>query len=166
MARHRDCVCQRARCVGVDTDIDLWHEHELGIDWTRWGQQRVEDSNHVLIAMNHAWAERWAGHNDPTEGAGAVMEADALHGLLATDQAAFQRKAIVVRLSGADGDIPPDLARLIRRRIQTVDEAQRERWLLLRVEGNPRRTAFRGEGWSARSRACEHDGSLPGEHPG
>lgn len=122
----RDTVIRFASALvesGIDTDIDLWHENDLGIDWTRWGQQRVEDSDHVLIAVNRAWAERWAGRNDPKEGAGAVMEADALHGLLTADQAVFQRKAIVITLPGADGGIPPDLARLIRRSIKTLDEA-------------------------------------------
>lgn len=122
--------------VGIDTVVDLWHEHELGIDWTRWGQQQVDDSDHVLIALNRAWAERWAGRNDPTEGAGAVVEADALHGLLREDQNKFQRKAIIVELPGSDGGLPHDLARLTRRRVQTFDESGLEDLLRLLI-GRP-----------------------------
>lgn len=124
--RWRDTVVTFANALvtsGIDTDIDLWHEHELGVDWTRWGQRQVEDSDHVVIAMNQAWAERWAGRNHPTEGVGAVGEADALHGLFARNQTVFQRRAVVVILPGADGDVPADLARLVRRRIPSLDEA-------------------------------------------
>ncbi len=53
--------------AGIETEVDLWHEHELGIDRTRWGQQPVDDSDHVLIALSRAWAERWAGRNDPSD---------------------------------------------------------------------------------------------------
>ncbi len=137
MARHRAWFRNALVGAGIETDVDLWHEHELGIDWTRWGQQQVDDSDHVLIALSRAWAERWAGLNDPTEGAGAVVEADALHGLLREDQTKFQRKAIIVELPGSDGGLPHDLARLIRQRVQAIDEVGLEDLVRL-LTGQPR----------------------------
>lgn len=98
---------------GVAADLDLWHTHKTTTDWTRWGPQKVQDSDFVIVAMSEAWAERWSGGNAVDVGAGAVAEADALKGIFGTDQALFQRKAVLVLLPGITKTIiPVDLYRL------------------------------------------------------
>lgn len=87
------------RSLGIDADLDLFHTHERGIDWSRWGplQARVRDV--VLVAVSEGWRERWEGTNDSRTGAGAVAEADALLGIFNNDgQEAFRKKVIVVVL--------------------------------------------------------------------
>ena len=50
--------------------------------WTRFGPRRIVDSAWVIVALSRAWRERWEGRNEPTVGAGAVAEADALPQLI------------------------------------------------------------------------------------
>lgn len=103
------------RTHGVETDLDLWHAHESTIDWTRWGQNKVRDSNFVIVAISEAWSQRWLGTNAPTVGAGAVAEADALKGIFGRNQAEFQRKTMLALLPGVSSDlVPEDLYRLTR----------------------------------------------------
>lgn len=103
------------RTHGVETDLDLWHAHESTIDWTRWGQNKVRDSDFVIVAISEAWRQRWLGTNAPTVGAGAVAEADALKGIFGRDQAEFQRKTMLALLPGVASDlVPEDLYRLAR----------------------------------------------------
>jgi hypothetical protein len=100
---------------GIDADVDLYHAADPDIDWTRYGPNRIELDEFVLIAMSEAWADRWSGKNKPTVGAGAVGEADALHGLFAKHQADWQRRINIVMFPGVpDAVIPIDLARVSR----------------------------------------------------
>lgn len=103
------------RANGIDADLDLFHAHEPDIDWTRFGPRAVDSSDFVIIAISEAWAQRWSGTNNPTVGAGAVAESDALKGLFQKDQSAWQRKTILVVLpSQSEKAIPSDLMRVTR----------------------------------------------------
>lgn len=103
----------KLRGFGLDAELDLFHTHEPEADWTRFGPQQVEHSEFVIIAMSQSWAERWSGKNKPTEGAGAVAEADALRGLFGRNQAEWQKKVLIALLPGNKSDlIPLDMARL------------------------------------------------------
>lgn len=107
---------------GIDADLDLWHESDSSIDWTRWGQQRVAECDYVIIAISTAWKQRWEGSNSPTVGAGAVAEANTLKGRFNTDQGEFQRRTIVVVLPGvADAELPFDLHHLLRMNVDRLD---------------------------------------------
>ena len=68
------------RGFGIDADVDLFHLHEPGVDWSRWGPARVNACEVTLVAVNAAWREALEGTNPPTEGAGSVAEADVLLG--------------------------------------------------------------------------------------
>lgn len=52
------------RAHGVDADLDLFHMHERGVDWTRWGPQRVITADFTIVVVNKAWRERFEGFND------------------------------------------------------------------------------------------------------
>lgn len=105
------------QAFGIDADVDLFHLDE-SIDWTRYGQRAIVNSDRVVIILSKAWSERWDGTNAPTEGAGAAREADALHGLYGRNQADWQAKLIIAILPDIDDDaIPPDLERVARVRI-------------------------------------------------
>lgn len=107
----RDCVLDfvvALRTSGVDADLDLFHLHELGIDWSRYGPDRVQQCPRTIVVLNAAWRERLEGTNVPTEGAGAAAEADVLLGLFGDDQEDFRRRVLLVVLPGADSrDVPP-----------------------------------------------------------
>ena len=103
------------REAGIDVDIDLIHDADTGIDWTRWGPAAIADREYTFIVMSRGWAQRWEGTNTPTLGAGAVAEADALHGRFAANQDDFQRRTKIILLPGVTKDvIPEDLTRLQR----------------------------------------------------
>jgi hypothetical protein len=94
---------------GVDADVDLFHGHEP-IDWARWGPRAVEASDWVLVVVSPPWRRAFEGSNKPTESAGAVGEANTLRGLFVNDQAAFQRRVVLVLLPGREtSDAPPEL---------------------------------------------------------
>lgn len=106
--------------AGLDVVLDLWHLNDRDMDWRRWCLEQVRSSDYVLVAMNAPWEQRWRGTNSPTQGSGAVAEANALRGVFERDQGEFQRKVRIVMLPGAHGrDIPEDLVRLKR---ITVDD--------------------------------------------
>jgi WD40 repeat protein len=97
------------RSYGVDADVDLAHQSERGIDWTRWGPQKIRASEWVLVLLSAAWRDRWQGGDDPTVGAGAAAEADELLGLYARDRQEFRDKVVVVTLPMmASQDLVPD----------------------------------------------------------
>lgn len=111
------------RSNGVDADLDLWNESNPSVDWTRWGQQKVQHSDSVIVVVSTAWKQRWDGSNSPKEGAGAVAEADTLKSLFQTNQEEFQSRVILVMLPGTTNeDIPAGLHRLYRARISTLNE--------------------------------------------
>lgn len=105
----------RLRSNGIDAELDLFHTHETSTDWTRFGQTQVEAADFVVVVLSEAWAQRWAGTNNPKVGAGAVVECDTLKGIQQRDQDEFQRKVLIVILpSQQDEKLPPDLARINR----------------------------------------------------
>ncbi|MFC8182244.1 hypothetical protein ACFULT_25520 [Rhodococcus sp. NPDC057297] len=98
---------------GIDADIDLYHSDELVIDWTRFGPKQIDQCDFTLVVISKAWGERWAGTNDPTVGAGAAGEADALKGMFQDDQDELQRRVkFIILPGGKTADIPRDLRRL------------------------------------------------------
>lgn len=97
------------RQSGIDVDLDLFHLSE-SVDWTRWGPQQVDGNDFVLVIVSDRWSTAWEGTGDPTRGAGAVAEADALQSLFAIDRSKFLNKVRPVLLPGAtDSDIPRGL---------------------------------------------------------
>ena len=81
---------------GVDADIDLHHSGD--VDWTRFGPQAIVDKAWVLGALSSSWKERWEGRNEPTTGAGAAGEANALRSLWVANQTAFRNKLVLLTL--------------------------------------------------------------------
>jgi hypothetical protein len=97
------------RGYGIDVDIDLFHQSEPGIDWTRFGPLRIRDTDWVIVVLSIAWRDRWEGRNAPTVGAGAVAEADVLRSIFGDDQGEFRRKVVLVTLpSRQSEDLVPD----------------------------------------------------------
>lgn len=126
------------RQLGIESDVDLYHLDEAGIDWTRFGPQAIISNDFVLIAISSAWSARWSGTNNPKVGAGAAAEADMLKGLFQQDQAAFQKRTQVVLLPGrTPSDIPPDLSRLVRHVVDPSD-ADTVLPLIRALTGQPR----------------------------
>ncbi len=68
------------REMGIDTEVDQFYEHDLGVDRYRIGAQAAQESDFVLIACSAAYRARWEGRNKADEGPGAVREADELRG--------------------------------------------------------------------------------------
>jgi hypothetical protein len=98
------------RGCGIDADVDLFHQHDPGVDFTTLGPRAINSSDFVLIAVSAAYRERWEGTNDPTAGAGAVREANVLKSLFNENQDVFRHKVKVVVLPGAtDVDIPGEI---------------------------------------------------------
>jgi hypothetical protein len=98
------------RSVGVDADVDLFHLQDLGINWAHYGPGMIRQSDFTVVPVNHAWKERFQGDNPPTGGAGAAAEANVLHGLFATNQAALAKRLVLVVLPGGTlADVPDEL---------------------------------------------------------
>lgn len=94
---------------GIAVELDLFHLSDA-IDWTRWGPQQVNLNDFVLIIASPRWRTAWEGTGDPTTGAGAAAEADALQSMYVTDRSEFERKVRLVLLPDAqDSDIPTRL---------------------------------------------------------
>lgn len=109
---------------GIDAELDLWHDHDPQIDWTRWGPARVADSDFVIIVISRAWKQRWEGSNHPRQGAGAVVEANTLKGRFNNDQEDFQKRTLVVLLPGSEEkDIPLELHHLYRLKVNEISFA-------------------------------------------
>ncbi|MCG5461888.1 hypothetical protein MED01_006759 [Micromonospora sp. MED01] len=134
-ARYQAAVLAFARTLdgveGIEVEIDLFHSEDRTVDFTRWGPDRVFWADTVLMISSAPLWDRWAGRNPANEGAGAVRECDALHGLFDTDQAAFQRKVLIVVLPGGmDAPVPADLSRIQRRTVNDPQATLVLRWLL------------------------------------
>jgi hypothetical protein len=124
-ARALDCV------EGIEVEIDLFHSEDRTVDFTRWGPDRVAWADTVIMISSVPLWDRWSGRNPPDEGAGAVRECDALHGLFDGDQAAFQRKVLIVVLAGGtDAPVPADLSRIQRRTVDDPEATLVLHWLL------------------------------------
>jgi hypothetical protein len=121
---------------GIDVDIDLFHLHE-SVDWTRFGQRGIVNSQRVIVVLSKAWAERWDGTNNPSEGAGAAREADALHGLFSRNQSEWQNKLVIVMLPEVSvDDLPVDLDRVARVQLDPSDPDSYEA-LVRNLTGQP-----------------------------
>lgn len=108
----------------LDVDADLFHFADAGIDWSRFGTQAIKRAGTVLIVGSDAYWSRWEGNHRPDEGAGSTREIDALHGLFARDQHAFQTKVAIVLLPGVDArSVPDGLSRVSQYSIPTIDAA-------------------------------------------
>ena len=83
---------------GIDAALDLHHQSDRGVDWTRWGPRAVREMDWILVALSPAWKDRWEGRNEPTVGAGAVAEADALKSFFSDNQDEFRKKLVLVAL--------------------------------------------------------------------
>lgn len=93
---------------GVRAEVDLYHQHDQAVDWTRFGAKMVGAADFVIVAVSQAWIRRFSGFEVPTVGAGAAREADALLSLYHRNRDEFQRKVKLVYLPGADTDEVPD----------------------------------------------------------
>lgn len=125
------------RGFGLVTDVDLFHQQDLDVDWSRWGPRQVQECDVVLVAVNAAWRERFEGTNEPTEGAGAVAEADALLGLFSRDQQEFRRRVKLVLLPGAsEQDVPARLTGVPRFTVRELTLSGLEE-LLRTLTGQP-----------------------------
>lgn len=108
-------LARRLRDGGVDVRFDLWTGRDTSVDWTRWGQRMVEESDYVVIAMDPQWVGQWRGSDKPSAGTGVTLEADTLKGLLQINQRNFQRKTLIALLHPWGPEvIPADLRRLNR----------------------------------------------------
>lgn len=125
------------REVGIDVDLDLLHDAEPDIDWTRWGPAAIEMADYVFVVISKGWRQRWDGTNSPTMGAGAATEADSLHGIFESNQHDFQRRTKVILLPGVSPDeIPANLRRLVRFWIDPCDRFSTD-GLIRHVTGQP-----------------------------
>lgn len=95
------------RRYGVDAKIDLFSLHERGVDWTRFGPRAVTENDWVIAAVSTAWRDRYEGGNVPTQGAGAVAEADALISVFQNDQSEFRKKLVLVFLPSMKNERVP-----------------------------------------------------------
>jgi hypothetical protein len=125
------------RSLGIDAEVDLFHRHERGIDWSRWGPLQTRERDVVLLAVSQGWRERWEGTNNSRMGAGAVAEADALLGIFNSDgQQAFREKVIVIVLPSmrAQAVIPDRLTGVNRVELDDFSEASLKPLLHLLLE--------------------------------
>lgn len=111
------------RRMGITADVDAFHFHDPDVDWTRYGERAIDESDYTLVAVSQEWKERWEGQNQPTEGAGSVAEANALRSLFARDQRLFQRKVKLVVLPGQKSEfIPSGLHGVVRFQVNELTE--------------------------------------------
>ena len=107
---------QRLYDYGIAAEIDLFHLHDPSVIWADYGPRAIEEADHVLIAVSGAYKRRWEGKEDPTKGAGAALEANALKSIFSDNRETFQRKVKVVVLPGATvDDIPITLKAVVQR---------------------------------------------------
>jgi hypothetical protein len=101
--------CILLRSLGIDAEADVFHFHEAGIDWNHFGPREIADRDFTIVVLSPAWKQRWEGRNSPDTGAGAVAEANELHGLFNSDQGEFREKVVLVRLPMVAGeDVVPN----------------------------------------------------------
>jgi hypothetical protein len=123
---------------GVKTDVDLYHLHDVGIDWTRYGPDAIDNADYVLVAISQAWTRRFDGSEHSTVGAGAAREADALMSLYQKDRKKFLDSVLLVYLPEGDTtDIPATLHGVQRFTIRELTASGLED-LLRTIHGQPR----------------------------
>lgn len=124
-ARWRDQIAALVvalRDRGIDADADLFHLHERGIDWTRYGPNAVDQADVVLAVVNAAWRDAWSDKGDGTRGRGAAAEIDVLRSLFNDDRDTFQRRLVVVNLPGTTVRRPLGLDRVPRVAVPSFDD--------------------------------------------
>lgn len=126
------------RKFGIDADVDLFHTHVGGVDWSTYGPTAIKENDFVIIAASTAYNQRWEGIRTTRAGAGAAREANVLKDLFDRDPIAFFKKVLIVVLAGSsDADIPAELASgLPRFDIPQIDERHLED-LLRRLTRQP-----------------------------
>lgn len=105
--RWRDTVYRFAQLLdhlGVDADVDLYHQHEAVV-WSKLCQQRIEDADRIAVAVSPGWKLAFSGRNPQSRG--AEFECRFLREMLMHEPEVFDRKVIPVVLPGAaKADIP------------------------------------------------------------
>lgn len=92
---------------GIDADADVFQQ---GVDWTRWGPGRVEESDYTLVVVSQGWLQAWRGDGDPAQFRGAGAEANVLRGFLVKNRDELRRRCRLILLPGAThDDIPVDM---------------------------------------------------------
>jgi hypothetical protein len=114
------CIVLRSR--GIDVDADVFHLDGRGINWDYFGPTGIRESEFTIIAVSVPWKERWEGSNSPRAGAGAVAEANELHGIFSRDQKEFAEKVVIIELPMVigTGAVPDGLRGVPRFRIKDI----------------------------------------------
>jgi len=114
--------CIVLRGLGIDVEADVFHFDEPGINWDHFGPRAIADRDFTIVAASVPWKERWDGRNDPRVGAGAVAEANQLHGMFARDQQQFAERVVIVELPMAigRGGVPDGLSGVPRFEVREV----------------------------------------------
>lgn len=93
---------------GIDADVDLFH-HNKTTDWTRFGPSLIAEPDRIVLGIvSKAWQTAWEGGGDPTKGAGAAAEADALRSTYAMNRDTFLVRLRLIILPGASNDEVPN----------------------------------------------------------
>lgn len=101
-------VANALRDNGIDADLDLFH-HNKTTDWTRFGPARVAEADRIVLGViSEAWRTAWEGGGDPTKGAGAAAEADALRSAFAKNRDTFLARLRLIVLPGQNDDEVPN----------------------------------------------------------
>ena len=126
------------RKFGIDADVDLFHAHKSGVDWSTYGPDAIRRSDVTIIAASATYKERWEQRRKTRSGAGAAREANVLKDLFDRDHDSFLRKVTVVLLEGITvDDVPAELASgLPHFEITGLDQNELED-LLRRLTGQP-----------------------------
>ena len=126
------------RRLGVLADVDLFHVHDSGVDWSTYGQNAIDMDDFVIIAASGGYKTRWEGKRTTRTGAGAAREANVLKDLFDREPTTFFEKIIIAILPGAtDDDVPAELGSTVTR--FSIPEIDRDHLvdLLRRLTGQP-----------------------------
>jgi hypothetical protein len=108
---------------GIDADADIFHTHDIDIDWTRYGPRAVAGADVVLAVVNAAWRDAWDDTGDGTRGRGAVAEIDVIRSRFNDGRDKFQGFLVLVNLPGSQVHRPLGLDRVPRVRVPSFDAA-------------------------------------------
>jgi hypothetical protein len=124
------------RSFGIDANVDLYHGDE-GVDWARFGPRLIDESDFTLVVLSSAWRAAWEGKSDPTRGAGAAGETNALLSMFQRNRDDFTRRVRLVLLPGStDADVPTGLHNVTRYVLTSFDLASMSS-LLRDLTGQP-----------------------------
>ncbi|MBL7487596.1 hypothetical protein I6A60_13770 [Frankia sp. AgB1.9] len=100
---------ERIHQNGLTLHLDLFDASNVH-DWSRYGPKQIAECDFTLIIPSIAYRERWEGHNDPRQGAGAAREIDTLKGLFNRDQDKFRDQVRAVLLPGITvNEVPTEI---------------------------------------------------------